>query len=93
MIGKRPKVVCSDSGYHSLNDLAKIDKDIAVVVPSQKQAKRDKTGECVKPFDKEQFKYDASRDEYICPEGKPLRYKGTCHSGRHKGRRNYQADG
>lgn len=93
ILGKKPKIACSDAGYYSPKDLAKIDKDIIVVIPSQEQAKRDKSGISAEPFRKENFKYDASRDEYLCPEEKSLRYKSMFNRGRHEGSRKYQAKG
>lgn len=76
VLGKTPENVCADSGYASTQDLKKIDKDITVVVPSQKQAQKENDRHNVKKFDKENFIYDKEHNEYICPEGKTLKYKG-----------------
>jgi hypothetical protein len=46
------------------------DQHVTVIVPSQKQA-HDRP---VKPFDKEQFRYDSDQDCYICPQGHRLSY-------------------
>jgi transposase len=63
---------CADSGYANASELQKIDsKDIKVIVPSQRQASKRQS----KPFDKEQFSYNAQKDEYTCPEGNNLVYK------------------
>jgi hypothetical protein len=62
---------CADAGYSDIQELKKIDDQyITVIVPSQKQA-HDRE---VKPFDKEQFRYDSDQDCYICPQGHPLSY-------------------
>lgn len=89
MIEKKPKVVSGDSGYHSSKDLEKVDKDIKVVMPSQRQIQKEHNHP-LGPFDKEQFKYDDKKDEYICPEGKRLRYT-TSNYHRNKYRRQYLA--
>ena len=74
---KKPKVSCADSGYHSMQDLEKIDKDITLILPSKKQAQKENAKHPLKPFDKEQFQYDKDKDEYICPEGKRLKHVGN----------------
>jgi transposase len=62
---------CADAGYSDIEELKKIDdQHITVIVPSQKQA-HDRP---VKPFDKEQFRYDSDQDCYICPQGHRLSY-------------------
>lgn len=75
-LGKKPENVCADAGYFDSDDLAKIDKDIIVVVPSVKQTKEERSNEPKNLFDKDNFKYDKEQNEYICPEGKRLKYKG-----------------
>jgi len=76
ILEKKPKNVCADSGYSSVKDFKEIDKDINVIVPSQKQAQKDNDRHPLKPFDKEQFKYNKDADRYTCPEGNQLRYIG-----------------
>lgn len=76
ILGKQPETVCADSGYHSLNDLEKLDSSITVIVPGQNQITKERTPEKIKPFPKEQFRYDDKRDCYICPENKRLRRTG-----------------
>lgn len=73
-LGKNPKKLCADSGYSSIQDIAEIDNDIQVIVPSSKQVEEER-GKTPAPFDKEQFPYDKDQDEYICPEGKRLTRK------------------
>lgn len=72
-LGKKPTVSCSDAGYHSIEDLKKIDPQITVIVPSKAQAHHEKYPEDTKPFAKEHFEYDSSTDQYTCPEGKILK--------------------
>jgi len=56
VLGEKCETACADAGYSCVDELEKIDdQDINVVVPSQKQALKDKTE---KPFDKSKFKYD-----------------------------------
>jgi len=73
VLGKKPKAACSDSGYYSVENLDGIDEDIQVIIPSQRQAQLERNSDALKPFDKEQFKYDKIKDQYICPEGKELK--------------------
>ena len=72
-LGRKCKVACADAGYANTNDLNKIDQDnVKVIVPSQKQALHKKQ----KPFNRDEFVYDKIQDQYVCPEGKILRYRG-----------------
>src|SRR3989338_4767622 len=91
VIGDKPKAACSDSGYFSLKDLKQVSEDIMVVMPTQKQAQKENNIHPVKPFDKEQFQYDSTKDEYVCPEGKRLRNIGIAFSDSRK--RAYKTDG
>jgi len=69
------QTACADAGYASIDELEKIDEQgIKVIVPSQKQALREKKE---KPFDKSHFKYDREKDCYICPAGEVLIYRRT----------------
>jgi transposase len=71
VLGVQAEIACADSGYGQVNDLEKISsRGTEVIVPSKKQAKNKKLSK----FDKDHFKYDAQRDEYICPEGKRLKF-------------------
>jgi hypothetical protein len=81
VLGDKPKIVSSDCGYYSLDDLAKVDQNITVVIPSIRQAQREKDLHPLKPFGKEQFKYDQDHDHYICPAGKCLAYNGASPTG------------
>lgn len=73
-LGKNPQSSCADSGYSSIQDLEKIDKEIQLVVPSKEQTQAERKEIPIDPFDKEQFQYAEHTDEYICPEGKRLSY-------------------
>lgn len=74
----------ADAGYANTDILKEIDdQGITVVVPSQKQASKKE----LKPFDKEQFIYNESRDCYQCPAGQTLEYVGMNNRKRH---RNYR---
>ena len=76
VLEKKPEFASSDCGYYSLKDIKNVDENVKVVMPSIKQAQKEKRLHPLSPFDKEQFKYDPSKDEYICPAGKRLK----CHS-------------
>ena len=91
VIGDKPKAACSDSGYFSLKDIKQVSEDIMVVMPTQKQAQKENNIHPVKPFDKEQFQYDSTKDEYVCPEGKRLTNIGIAFSDSRK--RAYKTDG
>jgi transposase len=72
---KQCVAACADAGYSCMEEIEKIDaKGIKAVVPSQRQALKDKSE---KPFDKSHFTYDLAKDCYICPEGKELKYNYT----------------
>ena len=71
-LGHKPQTVCSDTGYHSLKELANVDSTVTVVVPSQKQVLKERYGRAPQPFDKENFRYAADHDQYICPADKRL---------------------
>lgn len=83
-VGKKPENSCADAGYNSTDDLAHIDKDIRLIVPSKEQSQEEKGQQKLKPFDKEQFTYDREADEYICPEGKRLKCQGLNHKNQSK---------
>lgn len=72
-LDKKPKSICADNGYYSINDIEKMDPEINVIVPSQGQLIKERTPEKIKPFPKDAFTYNDTRDCYICPENKELR--------------------
>jgi transposase len=70
-LNKKCTSACGDAGYANTHELKKVDdKNIIVIVPSQKQAHDRPTQQ----FEKSQFQYDADRDCYTCPEGRSLPY-------------------
>ena len=73
VLGQLCHTACADAGYSKASDLkGTVDKEIEVIVPSQKQAAHRPKAE--DPFGKEKFQYDEEQDQYICPEGKVLRH-------------------
>lgn len=87
VLDKPCQTACADAGYADTDELEKIDdKQIKVIVPSQRQALRN--GE--KPFSKSQFTYDREKDCYYCPMGHPLRHVAT---EKKTGRKRYQITG
>ncbi len=76
-IEHKPQAVCSDTGYYSLKDLARVDSNIMVVIPNQKQVLKERYGQEPGPFDKENFRYDPEHDQYVCPADKRLHHVGT----------------
>ncbi len=77
VLEKEPESVTGDSGYHSLVDVEKVPEGIKVVVPSQHQTQKERKPDGIKPFSKEEFKYDITSDEYICPAGERLKNRGS----------------
>lgn len=77
MLEDKPETVVTDAGYYSLIDVDKVDKDVTVIIPSIKHAHQEKAHCPPKPFDKEQFRYNQSKDEYTCPQARQLKYIGT----------------
>ena len=68
-IGGTCQTACADSGYANTEVQKEVDdKNILVVVPSQRQARKEPMG----PFAKENFIYDPQTDTLTCPLGKKL---------------------
>ena len=83
------EVTLADAGYHSAANLAACaEQGRTVVIPDQQQAWLSR------PYHKEQFAYDDTRDSYTCPAGQTLSFFGTTRD-RHGGqvRRYRAADG
>jgi len=73
VLGRKCKTVCADAGYANTGNLKKaVQEDIEVIVPSQRQALHKPQED--DPFGKDKFLYDRENNEYICPEGKVLKY-------------------
>jgi transposase len=72
-IGKKCEVACADAGYANTDELKKInDQNIKVIVPSRRQALHEKPG----PFSNDKFTYDSALNQYTCPAGGILTYRG-----------------
>ena len=75
------KIAGGDSGYANTTELEKIDNQgIKVIVPSQRQALHEEA----KPFSKGQFTYDKEHDQYQCPEGHILKFRGINKAKQHR---------
>lgn len=83
-LGNSPVNAISDSGYFSLEDIERVPESVNVIIPTKEQAQKENKKKPVKPFGKEEFKYDKERDEYICPEGKTLSKEGIAFSDERK---------
>ncbi len=69
IIGGTCEIACADAGYASAKTQVEVaDKNILVVVPSQRQARKEPLG----PFSKENFVYDPQTNTLTCPLGKKL---------------------
>ena len=89
ILGKQCKTACADAGYSNTEYLKEaVEEGIEVIVPSQKQALHKPAEE--NPFDKNKFQYDEKNNQYICPEGKELRYS---HYSKKKGHYLYRIKG
>ncbi len=75
--GKAPENVCADAGYADVDDLKEIDEKINVVVPSKRQAQEAKGEKTIGKFDRSRFIYHKDEDEYECPAGERLSYRGN----------------
>ena len=78
IFGLRPRRLAADTAYGTGKLLAwLLDRDITPHIPVKEGYERtDGT------FPRLDFAYDAARDIYICPNGRPLRTSGTVHDGR-----------
>jgi transposase len=76
--GLKPERITADTAYGTGKLLAwLLDKDITPHIPVwERYEQTDGT------FSRVDFTYDAERDIYICPNGRPLRTSGTVHDGR-----------
>jgi hypothetical protein len=75
VLGSEKLEVLADKGYYNWDEIKECEeKGIDVYVPevrSSGEAKRKKSGK----FSSEKFKYDSSRDVYVCPGKKELSYQ------------------
>lgn len=70
-LGKQCQVAVADAGYWSESLKETVTKQIDVIVPSQRQALHKPVDN---PFSKDKFRYDHENNQYICPEGRRLRF-------------------
>ncbi len=71
-LGKDCNIAVGDAGYSKVDDIiTTTDKGIDVIIPNQKQAAHNPKDD---PFSKDKFQYDKENNQYICPEGKVLKY-------------------
>jgi transposase len=72
VLGRKCKRACADAGYADTGNLKEaVEEDIEVIVPNQKQALH-KHEDAL--FGKDKFIYDKGNNQYLCPEGKVLKY-------------------
>lgn len=72
VLGRKCKRACADAGYANTGNLKEaVEEDIEVIVPNQKQALH-KHEDAL--FGKDKFIYDKGNNQYLCPEGKVLKY-------------------
>jgi transposase len=87
-LGLKPDRLAADTAYGIGKLLAwLLDKDITPHIPVWERYQRTDG-----MFSRTDFAYDAERDVYLCPNGKPLRTSGTVHDGRVKNYLSYVAD-
>lgn len=71
-LGLDIETISADKNYCSGENLQELERqDILAYIPSQKHPNT------VGGIDKKEFIYDEIKDEYICPEGKVLKYRYT----------------
>lgn len=76
--GLKPERLVADTAYGTGKLLAwLLDRKIAPHIPVWERYERTDG-----MFSRVDFSYDAERDLYICPNGRPLRTSGTVHDGR-----------
>jgi hypothetical protein len=74
----KPERLAADTAYGTGKLLAwLLDKDITPHIPVWERYERTDG-----MFARSDFTYDAERDVYVCPNGRPLRTSGTVHDGR-----------
>jgi transposase len=78
VLGKPCQTVCADAGYDHNRDWKDVEEQgIAVVVKPNDQGPSG-------PFTKDQFRFDAERDCYVCPVGHLLTYRSTDTRSQHR---------
>ena len=70
-------ILSADCGYSTANNLERLEPyEIDAYIPDDTYQSRSR-GKQVPPFDKDNFVYDQSRDVFICPEGKMVKFWHT----------------
>ena len=69
--------ILADSGYASYENYEQLKAlDKTILIPDQeKETEAHKAAS--NPYHRNHFKYDAAKDSFVCPEGKPLAYHGN----------------
>lgn len=78
----KPKELLADSGYYSVNNLIYLEENRIkgyLPHPDYSRGRKEKFKNKPRLFDKQCFKYNRIKDQYICPEGEVL-YKKTVQS-------------
>lgn len=71
-LGRPCQTAVADAGYSNTENLKEtVAKQIDVIVPTKRQAQHEPTDY---PFGKDKFRYDPENNQYLCPEGKRLKY-------------------
>lgn len=74
----RHKVVNADSGFSSVENLEKLQKDGQSALIPDRRMDAERRGVSTKgDYDRSHFSYDAKKDVYTCPEGKRLDHKSS----------------
>ena len=82
-LGHSPQQVSADCGYFRYENLEYAEREgIDAYIPDNMLEWLDRKPDSEKRYDKSNFRYDASQDFYICPEGKLLK-PITKHQGKH----------
>jgi len=84
ILGKPAKNICADAGYADVDDLEQIDDKINIIVPNRKQAQESKGKKEISRFDRSHFIYHEKENEYECPAGERLTYRGNNSGKYHK---------
>ena len=72
-LGRLPEQISADAGYSSYDNLEYVEeKEVDTYIPDNKIESLDEKEESEKRYDKSNFTYDETSDQYICPEGKIL---------------------
>jgi len=75
-IGKKPQAFIADTAYHNQVTFNHTqNKNYMVLTPTSKQTRMKKNKLNPKPYPKDHFTYDNTKDVFICPEGQPLHFK------------------